>query len=681
MRRVGAVLTSCILLCAPIAAQQPQSPFTLQVNTQLAVRTVMVKDGEGNPIEGLTAADFLVTEGGVPQTISIFEFQKMDDTRLPSTFQPANARLYEEALDGRNGRLPGHSARIRYKNRRLLAFYFDLGAMQDVERRRALGAAQEFIQTQMAVVDLVAILTYSDGAVRLAQDFTDARAQLLETIRALIDRSYREDAGPAFGQNDGEFNIFSTDRRLMALQTAARMLGVFSEPKSLIYFSSGVGLNVGNHAQLSATLNAAVRANVAIFPIDARGLLALAPMGDASQRSPAGIGMYTGASSMGAMRVFQTSQDALYTLAADTGGKALLDSNDLSVGITEAQRAISSHYIIGYYPTNTAQDGRLRRLKISLKDRSANLSYREAYYANKAFSKFTNADKERQLEDALLLDDPITELTLAMELNYFRLNGEEYFVALAVQIPGSELLLAHKAGAKRTVIDFVAEIKDESGATITNLRDKVEIGLDGELQSRLASSPIQYDAGFTLRPGRYVIKFLARNADTGRIGTYQATFVVPALNEDNRRLPISSVVLGSQRVVLSEGLYDAGKGEAGAGTINPLVHGRQKLIPSISRVFSKKRPLYVYFEAYERNSEVAGPLVAFVTLYRKYEKILETSTFEINDPPKLNSMALPVKLTIALGALSPGEYTFQVTVLHPAEQKVAYWQTQILIAS
>jgi hypothetical protein len=89
--------------------------------------------------------------------------------------------------------------------------------------------------------------------------------------------------------------------------------------------------------------------------------------------------------------------------------------------------------------------------------------------------------------------------------------------------------------------------------------------------------------------------------------------------------------------------------------------------------------LFVYFEAYEQNSEVEDPIVAFVTLYRKYENILVTPTFEINDPPKLNSMALPVKLTISLGDLSPGEYTFQVTVLQPAEQKVAYWQTQILI--
>jgi hypothetical protein len=178
---------------------------------------------------------------------------------------------------------------------------------------------------------------------------------------------------------------------------------------------------------------------------------------------------------------------------------------------------------------------------VTLKNRSADLSYRESYYAEKEFSKYSSSEKERQLEEALLLGDPITDLTVVMELNYFRLNNAEYFIPLAVKIPGNELVLAQKEGAERTVIDFIGEIKDESGATTTNLRDKVEIKLKGEAASRLASSPVQYDAGFTLFPGKYTIKFLARNAETGRIGTYQANLVVPNLNKELTRLPTSSV--------------------------------------------------------------------------------------------------------------------------------------------
>ena len=120
----------------------------------------------------------------------------------------------------------------------------------------------------------------------------------------------------------------------------------------------------------------------------------------------------------------QRSQDTLYALAADTGGKAFLDNNDLSTGIVNAEKSISSYYIIGYYTTNPALDGKFRRIKIAYAgDASAKLDYRVGYYAQKQFSKFNTAEKERQLVDALTLGDPITELTIALEMDYFQLNG------------------------------------------------------------------------------------------------------------------------------------------------------------------------------------------------------------------------------------------------------------------
>jgi len=121
------------------------------------------------------------------------------------------------------------------------------------------------------------------------------------------------------------------------------MLGQLSEKKSLIYFASGLRLNGSNNqAQLRATVNAAIRAGVSFWPIDARGLVAQAPLGDATQGSPGGIGMYSLASATAMMSNFQISQDTLWSLAADTGGKALLDNNDLTKGIVLAQESTSS---------------------------------------------------------------------------------------------------------------------------------------------------------------------------------------------------------------------------------------------------------------------------------------------------------------------------------------------------
>ena len=134
-----------------------------------------------------------------------------------------------------------------------------------------------------------------------------------------------------------------------------------------------------------------------------------------------------------------------------------------------------------------------------------------------------------------MLENPITEITIAMEVNYFQLNRAEYFVPVAVKIPGSELALARRGGASRTMIDFIGEVKDDYGVTIQNVRDRLDIRLNDQTAAELARRPIQYETGFTLLPGKYVLKILARDSETGRIGTFLAPFTIPNLNREEQR--------------------------------------------------------------------------------------------------------------------------------------------------
>jgi hypothetical protein len=424
-------------------------------------------------------------------------------------------------------------------------------------------------------------------------------------------------------------------------------------------------------------VNAAVKANVAIHPIDARGLVAQAPLGDATRPSPGGLSMFTGTLAMAGMNNLQRSQDTLFALAKDTGGTAMFDYNDLSLGIVNAARSIGSYYIIGYYTTNTAEDGTFRRVRVALTGtRSGDLTYRQGYYADKAFARFTEADKERQLEEALLLDDPITDIPIAMEVNYFQLNRAEYFVPVAVKIPGSELALARRRGALRTTIDFIGEVKDDFGITQQNVRDKLDIRLDAETAELLATRPIQYETGFTLLPGKYVLKILARDAVTGRIGTYQAAFTIPNLNREELRLPISTVVLGSQKVPLGDALFTA---KGSADTVHPLVNGGEKLLPSVTRVFSRSRDLHVYLQAYERNAVEIQPLVAFATFFDGDRKVHETAPFTVTAGMHERSKAVPISFSMPLAPLEPGRYDCQITVLEPSGQKVAFWRAPIVV--
>ena len=302
----GCVLLFLMSFAVTPHAQQPPQP-TFRTGQTLIVQTVTVKDKDGKAVEGLTAKDFSITEDGQPQVISFVEFQRLPVAQVDGTAQPAGSSPPEApvapqpfvATAGAAATVqqqisvppPGDT---RYRDRRLIVLYFDPSAISPLDQMRAYTNALKFVDTQMGPADVVAIITFQKGAVRVRQDFTSSRALLREVIQTLI---FGDDAdgdgipdplpGTAFGQDEGEFNIFNTDRQLSALQTAVTMLRPLPEQKSLIFFASGLRLNgTDNQAQLRATVNAAIRSNVTIHTIDARGLVATPPLGDATRPSP-----------------------------------------------------------------------------------------------------------------------------------------------------------------------------------------------------------------------------------------------------------------------------------------------------------------------------------------------------------------------------------------------------------
>ena len=156
-----------------------------------------------------------------------------------------------------------------------------------------------------------------------------------------------------------------------------------------------------------------------------------------------------------------------------------------------------------------------------------------------------------------MLGDPVTDMSLAMEMDYFRLARDRYFVPLAVKIPGSEIELARHGGADTTRLDFIGQVKDQKGTLVGNVRDNIEIKLKGETTQQLTKTTLAYDTGFSLAPGTYTVKFLARENETGKMGTFESKFVVPDLTAEQKYLPISSVVLSNQRQKLETAVATA----------------------------------------------------------------------------------------------------------------------------
>ncbi|MGE0592433.1 MAG: VWA domain-containing protein [Vicinamibacterales bacterium] len=667
---------------------------TFAAGTQLVVQTVNVTDRNGVPIEGLTRDDFQVTENGVRQEVAFVEFQRIAaDPPVVAPTRPAVAPVQGPpavapvAPAAGTGIAASAQGRVRYQDRRLTVLYFDLSSMPPRDQVRAYTSAGTFIDTRMTDADMVAILAFQGGAVQVRQDFTDDRSLLHLALQRLLFGDDLDgdgipdnpDPGSAFGQNDAEFTIFNTDRQLSALQTAAGMLERLPERKALVYFSSGLRLNgADNQAQLRATINAALRANVSVHPIDARGLVAEAPLGDATVRSPGGPDALTGRLQEAGTAVRQRSQDTLFALAGDTGGRALFDANDLAAGIADAARSITSYYVVGYYSTHVAPDGRYRRVAVTLAGaREAALAYREGYFADRSWDRTSRADRERQLEDALMLENPVTDITLAVEVNHFQVSRAEYFVPVAARIAGSELALARRRGAARLVLDVVAEVKTSSGVTIQNVRDRIDVRLDTADAARLPDAPLQYETGFTLLPDDYAIKLLVRDAETGRLGTFLTTFTVPNL-ERVPELPVSSLVLAGQRVPAGTALFSA-RANSGAPATSPLVRDGQRLVPSVTRVFSATRPVHVFAEAYVPDATTSRTLVAFVSVFRDGTPVLDTERLVLMSGAGTGGRAVPVHLTLPPGVLAPGAYDVQLTVLAPDAARAAFRRGTVLI--
>lgn len=678
------------LFLAPLLALLAQEPtLKFEASSRLVIVNVTVKDRDGKAIEKLRKEDFVLLEDGKPQPVSIFELQRIENTPEITEPIPTGPATPPNAVREITPSSPGQ---IRYRDRRLLVLYFDLSSMPPEDQMRARSGALDFLAKKMTPADLVAVMTFS-STLKTLQDFTADRTLLDKAIRSIrlgdaselategATPTEEEDPATAFTADETEFNIFNTDRKLSALQTAVSMFSSLPEKKAFVYFSSGASkTGVENQAQLRSTVAAAVKSNVSFYPVDTRGLVAEAPLGNASQGGGnRGTSVFSGEAQRQRRDRFADQQETLFTLAADTGGKALLDNNDLSIGITNAQRDFASYYILGYYATNNAEDGKFRKISIRVpSEPRAKLEYRPGYYASKKFQQFSSADRERQLEEALLLGNPITDLPVALEANFFRRAPDRYVVPVALKIPGAEVELARKRDVDTARLDFIGSVRDARGTTVGSVRDFIEIKLRGATAEEWKKRSLQYDTAFTLPAGDYTLKFLVRENETGKMGTFESPLRIPVLDNEKSYLAISSVVWANQREPLKAAVGEAKQSKKLLES-NPLVKDGTKLIPSITKVFRKDQRLRVFLEAYPvAKADAPLPqLAATVSFFRRDQKVFESSALRVTAAEK--NPAVPLELDLPLNTLPAGRYLCQLNVIDETGRKFAFRRTPLVI--
>ncbi|HEY4764255.1 MAG TPA: VWA domain-containing protein [Candidatus Sulfotelmatobacter sp.] len=686
-----AVLLMLVLLSAASPSQQPDSDYVFRTGSELVLVNVTVRDKSGNFVQGLKPENFTILEDNKPQKVVSFDVENVDAVPASDVAQakplPGSAPAPEPAKPA----LSAAEAASQFKDRRLIVLFFDLSAMEPDEIDHAVTSAEHYVDTQMAPADLVSIVSLGSSLL-VNQDFTTDHALLkkqLDQFSSGSGQGFEEgttgttegtpDTGQPFTADDTEYNIFNTDRRLEALRSVAEKLSHVQQKKSLIYFSSGMDrTGIENQSELRAAVNAAVRSNLAIYTMDMRGLQALVAGGEAQNASLRGVSAYSGQSTLNALNSNFTTQETLVTLASDTGGRAFLDSNDFSKIFKGVQQDTSTYYLLGYHSTNLARDGRYRRIVVKTNLAGVKIDYRRGYYAPADYKHSTQDDKERQLEEELASEMPATDLPLYLGVAYFRLEGNKFFVPMSLVVPGSQIPFVRSSDRDKATLDVIGMVLDSQHHPLNRIRDTVKLAVN--TSAEVQKKNVQYDTGMSLLSGKYHLKFVVRENQTGRMGSFETDIEVPDLK--SLPLKMSSVVLASQIQSVKK-----------SANPNPLVHDGSEIVPNITHVFSAAQHLFLYYEVYDPvRPPVAEPargagaenksgirLLSNVAFFQGKAKSYESSLVELTDLNARDRKAAVFQLDVPLTSLKPGFYTCQVNVIDDAGGHFLFPRLALLI--
>ncbi len=682
-----AVLVTFVLLCAAAPSQQP-SDYVFHTGSELVLVNVTVRDKSGNFVQGLKPENFTILEDNRPQKVVSFDVENVD--AVPAADLAQAKPLAESVPGSANPTAAAANTAAQFKDRRLIVLFFDLSAMEPDEIDHAVTSAEHYVDTQMAPADLVSIVSLGSSLL-VNQDFTADRALLKKQLAQFSSGSgqgFEEgttgttegtpDTGQSFTADDTEYNIFNTDRRLEALRSVSEQLSHVQQKKSLIYFSSGMDrTGIENQSELRAAVNAAVRSNLAIYTMDMRGLQALVAGGEAQNASLRGVSAYSGQSTINALNSNFTTQETLVTLASDTGGRAFLDSNDFSKIFKGVQQDTSTYYLLGYHSTNSARDGRYRRIVVKSNVPGVKIDYRRGYYAPADYQHSTKDDKERQLEEELASEMPATDLPLYLGVAYFRLEGNKFFVPMSLVVPGSQIPFVRSSDRDKATLDVIGMVLDSQHHPLNRIRDTVKLALS--TSTEVQKKNVQYDTGMSLLSGKYHLKFVVRENQTGRMGSFETDIDVPDLK--TQPLKMSSVVMASQIQAVKK-----------SANLNPLMRDGNEIIPNITHVFSATQHLFLYYEVYDparpavtesarggADNKPGIRLLSNVAFFQGKAKTYESSLVELTELNARERKAAVFQLDVPLTSLKPGFYTCQVNVIDDAGGHFLFPRLALLI--
>jgi VWFA-related protein len=536
---------------APVAAPLQLPPVTFLVEVNYVEVDAFVTDAQGNVVTNLTAADFEVLEDGRQQKVASFSLVNIPIQRAERalfTTQPVEADVQtNEHVEGRV----------------YLVVLDDLHT-DPVRAPRVKAAARRFVEQNFGVNDIAAVV-YTGGRANDSQEFTNNPRLLLAAIDKFTGRKFRSAtvnqleniqvdpatgalvAGPDIDRDERAFrarSVMATIRKL-----ADFMAGVRGRRKAVLLIGEGVDYDIFEAVGLAGStassviqdthdaIAAATRGNVSLYAIDPRGLLSGTEdlIGVSSTLPDQGVGTSS------IMSEQRRSQDSLRVLAANTGGFAAVNRNDMDSAFDRIVAENSSYYMLGFYAANERRDGRFRKLEVRLKRPGLRVRARSGYYeargrAPAPTAPATGANAMNPVVGGALGSPlPMAGLPLKVFAAPFKGTAPNASLAIAIEMDATKLDFVEKDGTFNETIDVAFTALDSSGKAFAGDRHTVTLTLKPDTHTRALERGVRVLSQHNVPPGRYQLRVAAGNRTGTAVGSVLYDVEVP----DFYKLPLS----------------------------------------------------------------------------------------------------------------------------------------------
>ena len=639
-------------------AQRPQATFRSQIN--YVEVDVLVTDAQGRFVPGLTADDFELVDAGKPQRIEAIReinvpLERADRPLIAGPLVRADVTTNEGTSDGR-------------------IFLLVLDDFHTAPERTSVvrKLARDFITSHLGSNDLAAVVQTS-GRREFAQDFTSDRALLLAAVdrftgiglkgSTLTRLTDYENRGLTQQANRTGVDIDARER-LMRARTmfdtirglAADLEGVTGRRKAMLLFSEGADVDGGameggtrlddTRRAMVESIAAATRANVHVYAVDSSGLttsmigpgVAAIPFNEQAEAQ----GLTTQAIAEERDRATAT----LRTIAAETGGAAIVESNNFADGFARVQRENSTYYMLGFYPSD-ARDGKFHKLEVRVKRPGLQVRARAGYHAPKPGGSRASSNSA-PMSDLMTAALPTGGLAMRVAAPVFKTSRDGGTAWITIEMPPDALRFEESGEVFREDLHVVFQAIGSNGKPAASDGHQLGMRLTADAHQLIADRGFRMVARLRLKPGRYQLRVAAEASNAGRRGSVFADVLVPDFGSE--RLVWSGISLNSLEAELVP------TRPADNETLDFL-----PVLPSATRTFTPNDTMTMYAEAYEAASRGAHAVDFTVTIRDETGTVLHSSSDSRSKPDLTGDRTgYAIRATVPLRSYKPGSYVLTV---------------------